>query len=324
MDIYQSRAEIEYKKAIKQYENMVLKSRICRGIIKAWDEELHPRDENGRFISTGGGTEREYGATDTHDAVKEIQSGKRNSLAEYLDKDGYLKPEREALHKEIIDTLLQGKVPVEGQATMTMLGGGPASGKSSVMNPDTSGNIHAVTVDPDMIKGMLPGYGDMAKESEEAASFYHEESSALAKRFAGVAFSENYDVVYDGTGDGSVESVEKKIENARSHGYEVNAKYVTIDTEEAVRRNQARYDDAKARGETPRLPKPDFVRECHAKVSRISIACASEFDSIEVWDNNGAWGEQKLIATGGSGKGLTAVSGQEEAFKAYVAKGKSN
>lgn len=295
------------------------------GIInKEWNEEDHPRDENGRFTSGGGSSSgRDYGTTDTSDALKEIQSGTSNSLAAYLDEDGHLTPEREAVHKEIIDSLLAGKVPVEGQATMTMLGGGPASGKSSVMNPDTSGNVNAVTVDPDAIKEMLPGYAELARASDGAASYYHEESSALAKRFAAVAFSENYDVVYDGTGDGSVASVEKKIAGAREHGYAVEAKYVTIDTEEAVRRNQARYDDAVARGETPRLPREEFVRSCHAKVTTISLACASKFDSIEVWDNNGGRGEQKLIATGGAGKDLTAVPGQEKAFEAYVAKGQA-
>lgn len=322
--------DTEIVAVMKEVRNLLIKNSAMRltpdvnsGMIeKEWDESLHPRDEHGRFTSGGGeSTGREYGETDTSDAVAEIKSGKANSLSNYLDEDGNLTPERDELHKQIIDNLLAGKVPVQGQATMTMLGGGPASGKSSVMNPDTSDDANAVTVDPDAIKGMLPGYAEMSRETDEAAGYYHEESSALAKRFAEVAFRENYNVVYDGTGDGSVASVEKKINGARSHGYEVNAKYVTIDTEEAVRRNRARYENAKAKGENPRLPNEELVRDCHAKVSRISIAVASQFDSIEVWDNNGAKGSQRLIATGGNGKGLTPVEGQEEAFKAYVNKG---
>ena len=277
-------------------------------------------DALGRFASASGAG-RAYGSTNTGDAAQEVRSGKTNSLAAYMDKDGKLTPEREAVHKKIIDDLLKDKVPVEGQATMTMLGGGPASGKSSVMNPDTSNDPNAVTVDPDAIKKMLPGFNEMAKKDPNAAAYYHEESSALAKRFADVAFSENYNVIYDGTGDGSNGSVQKKIDAARAKGYRVEGKYVSVDTETAVQRNQKRYDDAIARGETPRLPPVDMVRATHAKCTDISIAMAGKFDHIEIWDNNGGRGQQKMIATGGSGKGLTAVAGQEAAVKRYLDKG---
>lgn len=280
-------------------------------------------DAKGRFASARGGggagvTSRDYKSEDIGDAIADLNAGKMNSLAHYIGPDGKLTPEREELHKQIIDKLLEGKTGVEGQATMTMLGGGPASGKSSVMNPDTSNDPHSVTVDPDAIKVMLPGYNEMASKTELAAPFYHEESSALAKRFAEVAYSENLNVIYDGTGDGSVGSVMKKVQAAKEKGYRVEAKYVSIDTEEAVRRNQARYEDAIARGESPRLPPVQMVRKTHAKVTTISVECAKEFDSIEIWDNNGARGQQKLMAKGGSGKGLVATD--KQAFDRYLAK----
>lgn len=283
-------------------------------------------DAKGRFAPKGGGggssssKDRKYGSTDTSDAVAEINSGKSNSLKDHLDKNGKLTPDREQRHREIIDKELEGKVPVEGQATMTMLGGGPASGKSSVMSTKNL-DENTVVVNPDDMKELLPGYKEMADQTVKAAGFYHEESSALAKRFSETAYSENYNVIYDGTGDGSVKSVEKKINAAREQGYRVEAKYVTIDTEEAVRRNQKRYDDAVAEGKTPRLPDPDVVRSTHAKVTDISVATAPQFDHIEIWDNNGEKGAQFKIAEGGSGKYLKAVPGREAAFNDYLAKG---
>ena len=282
----------------------------------------HNHDSKGRFSSGGGGGGggRVYGKTDTTDALAEINSGKSNSLEKHMDKNGKLTAEREQLHKDIIDKELEGKTPVEGQATMTMLGGGPASGKSSVMSTKDV-DSSTVVVDPDGMKQKLPGYAEMSKQSSNAASYYHEESSALAKRYSETAYSENYNVIYDGTGDGSVKSVEKKINKAKEQGYRVEAKYVTVDTEEAVRRNQKRYDDAKAKGENPRLPPEDMVRSCHAKVTDISVATAPQFDHIEVWDNNGGKGKQVKIAEGGSGKYLKAVKGQEKAFQNYLAKG---
>lgn len=258
-------------------------------------------------------------STDTSDAAREIAGGKHNSLEGYLDENGNLTPEREAVHQEIINKMLHDKIPVEGQATMTMLGGGPASGKSSVLNPDTSGDPHSVTIDPDAMKAMLPGYKEMAANSSDAASYYHEESSALAKRFYEVAVSRNLNAIYDGTGDGSEASVQKKIDTARAAGHKVVGKYVTIDTETAVARNQKRYDDAVAEGKTPRLVPADYVRSTHAKVTDISVAKASSFDEIEIWDNNGARGQQKLIAKGGSGSGLKAVD--TEKFQSFLGKG---
>lgn len=292
-------------------------------VAKTFDEILkfNPyHDSRGRFTSKLGGG-RTYGSTDTADAVKEIKDGKTNSLAAYMDENGKLTPEREALHKRIIDDMLQGKIPVEGQATMTMLGGGPASGKSSVMSTDTSNDPHAVTVDPDFFKQQLPGFKEMAAKDSNAASYYHEESSALAKRFSEVAYKENYNVVYDGTGDGKNSSVQKKIDAARENGYRVEAKYVSVDTETAVQRNQKRYEDAKAKGQNPRLVPDDVVRGTHQKCTDISVAMADKFDYIEIWDNNGAKGQQKMIASGGNGKGLKVVSGQQAAFDAYLDKG---
>ena len=295
-------------------------------------EKYNPyHDSRGRFASANsfatytGKPGRNYGAGDTKDALTERDKKtgelKDNSLRAHMDADGNLSPERAALHRQIIDDILKGKVPVDGQAKMTMLGGGPASGKSSVMSTDTSKDPHSVTINPDDIKEMLPGYKEMAAKTETAAGFYHEESSMIAKQLTSVVYRENYNALIDGTGDGSVESVMKKVNGAKAAGYSVEAKYVSVDTETAVARNQKRYDDAIAKGEVPRLPNPDLVRQTHARCSDISVACAKEFDYIEIWDNNGARGQQKLIATGGSGKNLTAVTGQEEAFSRYLAKG---
>lgn len=265
---------------------------------------------------------RKYGQTNTEDAYREIENGNKNSLSDNMDSQGRLTWEREALHKEIIDNKLEGKEPVEGQATMTMLGGGPASGKSSVMSTKAEDiDKNTVVVDPDDMKKQLPMYNEMAKVNPNTASYYHEESSALAKRFAETSFTENYNVIYDGTGDGSVNSVMKKVNQAKENGYRVEGKYVTIDTDEAVARNRQRYEDALAKGESPRLVPEQYVRDTHRDVTDILVATAPSFDYTELWDNSGGKGEQKLIATGGGGKGLKPVAGQEQAFMNFLSKG---
>ena len=291
--------------------------------------------KDGRFTtgsggsgSSGGGggggkvTPRKYGETNTADALKEIRDGKKNSLFMYMDAEGKLEMGRNAQHMLIIDKTLEGKVPEEGQATMTVLGGGPASGKSSVMSTKPEDlDEHTIKVDPDEMKQALPNYEVMAKYDDNTASYYHEESSALAKRLAGVAFSENYDVIYDGTGDGSRASVEKKINQARENGYRVEGKYVTNDVETAVQLNQQRYQNAIDQGRPARLVPEQYVRDTHRDVTDILVASAPKYDYTELWDNNGAKGEQKLIATGGGGSWLKPVAGQEDAFNSFLSKG---
>ena len=278
----------------------------------------------------GSAFNRDYGETGTKDAVDEW-SKQSNSLSGFVDENGKLTPEREKLHRQIIDDILRDKMPEAGQATMTMMGGGPASGKSSVIDNGfvkLTDENKTVTIDPDFLKSKLPGYEEMALKTDKAAGFYHEESSALAKRLYSVALSENINVVYDGTGDGSLGSARGKIQQAKAAGYKVKGEYVTIDTAEALRRNQKRYEDGLRKYESgesqtpPRLPNEKLVVSTHMKVTDIAVACAADFDTLNIYDNNGAKGSTKLIATGGGGKGLTATD--KAAFNKFLAKGSVN
>ena len=278
---------------------------------------------------------------DTKDALEEIKGNpakgkapKENSLSKYLDDDGNLSEERQAVHDEIIRKFFEDKIPANGQPTMIMSGGGPASGKSFITDRanENFGKESVVKIDPDEFKAMLPGYRDMAVETDKAAAYYHEESSALAKRAYQYAADNGVNVVYDGTGDGSIKSVESKIAVAREAGYAVKAQYVTVDTEEAVVRNVSRYENAKAEWDSaseakradmlpPRLPPEGMVRETHAKVSMIAPQVASKFDSFELYDNNGPKGSPKvLIATCSKGGKIKCESGQEAKVQNFLNK----
>ena len=360
-----------------------------------WEENEHPRDENGQFTSGSGGSsggnknkpktekksesnkvvngkiplgENEHDGSkykgkpgevksgkngdlkpksdgakriDTADAIAEVQKyketgGKKgiaeNSLTKYVDKDGKLSPERQAVHDEIIQSFFASKVPQKGQATMIMSGGGPASGKSFVEKGARAkfGDDTTITIDPDKFKAMLPGYADMAKKDEGAAGYFHEESSALAKRAYQYAAENNLNVVYDGTGDGSIGSVMKKLKTAQDAGYAVKGQYVTVDVDEALKRNQKRFEDMKERyekGESdipPRKPKEDHVRDIHAKVSDIGLDVAGLFDDWELTDNNVKKGEERpVIARCKKGGEIEVVKGMEDKVQKWLDKGTS-
>ena len=279
----------------------------------------------------GGGSSRgNYYETDVTDALDEMtrpksQGGKslHFSLEGHITSDGKLTPEREAEHVKIIDEILKGKTAdPSGQGTLRMMGGGAASGKSSALD---SGLIpkfdesHHITVDPDDIKKRLPGYADLAKQTPDAAAVYHEESSALAKRLYKIALDRGINVTYDGTGNNSPGSVMKKVDQAREKGYKVEAVYMTLSIGEALKRNQARYENGVRKYENgqsdtpPRRPDPVTVERIHISVSDVAIAVAPHFDTIRLYDNEVQKGDKpRLVAKGGNGKGLRAVAGKNK------------
>jgi predicted ABC-type ATPase len=243
----------------------------------------------------------------------DIAEGK-HSLQKHVDKNGKLTAERERLHDEIVMRALDGIEKAQGQQTFYMMGGGPASGKSTVIKQgavEVPDNKKAAYIDPDWCKAQLPEYQAMVKAGDKsAAAFCHEESSALAKRISTAAQKNGYNVVYDGTGDGSVKSVEKKLTEAKANGLVTKGVYVTVPTEVAWQRSQARA--AKTGREVPEAT----VKGTHKKVSQILPEVAHMFDGgVQLFSTDG---EVKLIAEGGKGKGLTAKD--EKLYAEFLAK----
>lgn len=215
-------------------------------------------------------------------------------------------PERQALHDKIIAHFLEGKTPVpQGEQTVfSVLGGGPAAGKSTLqrsgLNPELDTETsNTVLINADEIKDLLPEYNQMRFSDDEAtyknaANFVHEESSYLTQRLTNHAIDGNYDAVLDGTGDSSVASMMRKINAARSKGYQVNGFYATVDTDEAVARMIAR-------GEVERRFVPEeIVRKTHAGVSEVLPLLAKEFDSVSLFDTSER-GKAFPIMTGSRG-----------------------
>lgn len=252
-----------------------------------------------------------FGKTNTSESTG------NDSLAKYTGADGNLTPEREKLHASIAESHFEGVKKPKGQPTYTFMGGGPAAGKGSIKRLPDAGYLSgadAVELDPDEIKGKLPEYKEMISsgQNKKAAAYVHEESSALSKRISEVATENGYNVSLDGTGDGSVESMRKKIKEARDAGMKVNGVYVTIPVEEAIRRAEARGD------KTNRYVPIDRIVSIHRKVSQILPQIAAEFDSVKLYDNSGS--EPVLIATGGNGKGLQPID--QKLFDDFINKGK--
>lgn len=253
----------------------------------------------------------DYGATDT--STSERDPIIPDSLGKHIDTKGNLTPEREQLHRGIIDKAFEDVSPADGKPIFTVMGGGPAAGKSSMLN---GGGVqlppNSAMIDSDSIKGQLPEYTDMVKAGDkDAARYVHEESSALAKRMLNVANKNGYNVVLDGTGDGSVASLSKKIQDAKAAGMRVEGVYATVPTQVAIDRSTARA--LKTGREVPL----SSITSIHKKVSQILPECAYMFDAVSLYDTTG---DAILIATGGGGNGLAPVPGMEKLFEDFLKK----
>lgn len=271
---------------------------------------------------------------DNEDIVDEKTGKKLDvSLNKYMDENGKMTPEREALHQKIINEYFDGKTPVkDGEEKLYyMTGGGAGTGKSTFvketgkyygknfnyenMKDGTSrfkGNM--IKLDADDLKIKL----GLDKNDPGSAGYLHGESSALVKRITAVAQNNGYNVMLDGTGDGGVKGMLKKIDDAHAKGYKVIANYGTISQEEALVRNWNRYIGGMEKGGNARLVSPDNVVRTHAKVSNVLPQIADKFDDVKLYNNSGE--KPVLIARGGNGKTITPVKGKEKAYVDFVNK----
>jgi len=245
--------------------------------------------------------------------VKIVPPPKRahvDSMTEHTGPDGKFTPERQALHKQIIDSHFEGKTPVKAP-TAYVLGGGPASGKSSIIkNGQFTPDENTVHVDSDAIKAMLPEYKKMVESKDPAAAAYaHEESSYLAKQIQDRGSKGSYNTLLDGTGNSSLDSLEGKIKKMKAAGQKVVAAYVSVPTEMAIDRNRER---AKKTG---RLPPESMLRACHKSVSEVLPKAIEKglFDDVQVFDTSSG---VKKIASAKGGKLEIHDQGLWDTFKA--------
>jgi predicted ABC-type ATPase len=261
-----------------------------------WDEALHPRGPGGRFtfgnrLGLHETTRDRYAKTGTWDPAR-----------------------RSAVHEPIIAPWFEGKEPVQGRKPVaTFFGGGPAAGKSSTLkSPDT-----AVFVAADEAKQQLPEWKPaLAAGDNGIAARVHDESNVIAKTAMTRAVRGNYDVTLDGTGDSSYDKLAKKVQEARDAGYHTSGRYVTIPTEEAVKREQVR------QAETGRGVPTEVVAAKHAAVSQIFPQAAARglYHDIELWDNSGGRGVPAKLIAKGKGTDLTVLD--QAAYDRFLAKGK--
>jgi SPP1 gp7 family putative phage head morphogenesis protein len=217
--------------------------------------------------------------------------------------------ERKRLHDSIVEDALRG-VPPSSDPTVYMMGGGAASGKSSVINSKALDDVlprNRVNIDPDAIKTRLPEYNAMVDAGDvRAAGFTHTESSYISQRMMDEATALKLDVLLDGTGDKSLDILTERVNRYRAQGHKVIANYVTVPTDVAVSR-------AKARAiETGREVGESVIREAHEENSRVLPQAMDDglFDEVTVWNTQVDPGTEPILIFNHVDGGATTIHNQ--------------
>ena len=220
-------------------------------------------------------------------AYPEAKRSRRHTLERFTRPDGTLTPERARLHRAITNHFLRGLRAVD-EPRFTMMGGGPSSGKGSMLKQlDIPKNT--AMLDVDEVRALLPEMREgIAAGDAGIAAVTHKESSLLTQRILAEAGRRHFNILLDGTGDGSMKKLRGRISTYRRYSSRLSGQYVTVDTDEAVRRMILRGEA------TGRYVPEDYMRRTHADLSRIipDALEAGLYDDFTLWDNNGPFGSK--------------------------------
>lgn len=217
----------------------------------------------------------------------------QDSQQAHTDENGRYTEERQDLHAGIktwfLDTAEHNGAKPEEHPEALFMAGGSGSGKSTVLEQMDDAPEGYVSLNPDLVKEMLPEYEEMkAAGDPNAAAFVHEESSDITKDLTKETIARRYNMVVDGTGDSGEGKFLGKIQAAEKAGYSTRVVVVDIPTEEALKRAQAR-----AR-RTGRMVPEHFLRAVHSSVSARHLEWRDQVNNWEVWANDQS--PPKLIA----------------------------
>lgn len=190
--------------------------------------------------------------------------------------------DRQLLHDAIVARIFEGLKRSEHPEAIFM-GGGPASGNSTMANAEAIGSNDHAHIDVDEIRQQLPEFSEYvaAGRIKEASAFTHEEASEIANQARAYAASHGISIVMDGTGDSSVEKLAAKLEQMRAAGFTMVGRYATLPTDTA-------WFLAQERAKKPpfRAVEEHVVRNTHKAVS-ITLPAAMRarlFDDVELYD----------------------------------------
>jgi predicted ABC-type ATPase len=155
-------------------------------------------------------------------------------------------PERNRIHGEIVAEAYKNSGDVPPRREAIIAGGLGGAGKTTVLEKYAGVDLSRyVVINPDNFKKELAERGLVAElpglSPMESTTFYHEESSDIARRLAMRAIADGKNIIWDITMS-SEESTLERIQQLRAAGYErIDGLFVDIPVETSVARSEARH-----------------------------------------------------------------------------------
>lgn len=293
------------------------------------------RDKFGRWSKTGSTSAPSTGpsspnALSTTELVKrgkmlESVLSKSSKLAtdrteaEWNSKTGEVmwKPERDQLHREIVDELYAKAASVPNDGRSIIMGGPAGAGKTTTVRDHAGVNLDDfLVINPDDIKEMfaerglvpeIPGHPELSPM--ERSSLVHTESRRIAQMLANRAYQDRKNVIWDIT-LASESTAKKHVKTMRKAGYD-DVSAILVDVPEQVSRERvyARYGegvnswlDGKGLGGRF-IPRHALARQYDHKGRSMGSGTLhrmkDRFDSWAVYDNSVSGQPPVLIADGG-------------------------
>ena len=265
--------------------------------------------QNGKMMFKG----KEVPELDTKDAGYitvtdergETIDKRKDSLLEHMNGDK-LSPEREKLHAKIIEDYFNNHKPLapDEEKVAYFTGGGGASGKGqftgkkgNAVEKWYSNNNNPVIIDPDKLKEKF-AEADGKTLDAFLTSYYHEESSALAKQIYNTAVQHNYPVLYDGTATGK--GVYSLLDSAKKSGYKTEMNFIFSDWDTVRKNSLDRLEN------TGRFVPPSNVFGAHQKAYSSVQQLKDVVDTFTLYDNAGR--KMRKVAEGGAGKNFKILN----------------
>lgn len=198
--------------------------------------------------------------------------------------NGKYADERVLIHDEILKKSLDDLQQAHEKPLVIFLGGGSASGKSSIskmlIQTFRDEGEDVILIDSDKIKTMLPEYKQLIeRDPEHAAAVLHDESSDISEILYSRSLEKKVNILFDGTMK-NAEKYERLIREARAQNYSVSAVIADVPLEEAYRRADIRFEIEKRR--VPR----EVIKQSHEGVPRTFNQLKDKFDSFYLYDTS--------------------------------------
>jgi predicted ABC-type ATPase len=206
-----------------------------------------PRDSDGRWTRTGTDVGRAVADVARRTALIEraIHSPQAQTTEQtHTIAPGVWSPERDRIHREIVNDIYAKAAHVPNNGHAIMLGGPPGAGKTSTLHDSVGVNpSDYLVINPDDMKeelarrGLIPEIPGHDLSPMERSSLVHAESMRLARMLADRAYHDHKNIIWDTTMSwrSATESHIKALRDAKYHKIDA----VVIDVSENVRRKRA-------------------------------------------------------------------------------------